>query len=115
MVSSFSSAWLSNVAEPLTSKFGGDLTVCRDGNAVRWGFAGQSALVEMLSDGQMHAIFIDRESVDSVSRRPAAAVYRARVSYALTEASCGRMVTDMVDFFSGMREPKFRFVDAHSR
>lgn len=115
MVSSFPTAWFSEFVEPLTSRFGGELTICRDGDSVRWGYFGQSAVVGMTVDGKLQATFIDRQSVDAVSRRPAVAVYESSGSYALTPASCGRMVADMVDFFSGVREPRFRFIDACSR
>jgi hypothetical protein len=116
-VQSFSGngAWLSKLAEPLTSKFGDGLTLCRDGDRVRWGFAGQSTIVELLPNGKMLATFVDREGIDAVSKRPAAGVYQTFASYALTPASCSRMVADMADFFSGVREPKFTFFDAFTR
>jgi hypothetical protein len=94
---------------------GDGLTLCRDGNSVRWGFAGQATVVELLPDGRMQATFVDREGIDAVSKRPAAAAYQSHASYALTAVSCTRMVADMVDFFSGVREPKFTFFDAFPR
>ncbi len=63
----------------------------------------------------MHATFIDSETIDAVSSSPVAAAYRGRSRYALNEASCARMVSDLVDFFSGVREPKFTFIDAYPR
>ncbi len=107
--------WLAAVVEPLADKFGEGLTLCRDGNCVRWGFAGLSTVVELLTDGRMQATFVDREDIDAVSNRPAVAAYRTRASYALTAASCARMAADMADFFSGVREPKFEFFDAFPR
>lgn len=114
MESSFSASWLATVAEPLNTKFGCGLTLYREGNVVRWGFGGQSALVEFLADGSLSATFFDRESIDQVSKQPAHAVYSAYGTYRLTSAGCSHMVADMVDFFSGVREPKFRFITAHA-
>jgi hypothetical protein len=82
---------------------------------VCWGYDGQSAIIEMMPDGMLRATFIDCDSIDAVSDRPAAAAYRARSTYALNSASCSRMVADLVDFFSGVREPRFAFVDVHPR
>ncbi len=108
-------AWLSEVIEPLSTRFGSQLTIDRDGDVVRWGFAGQYTVVELLHDGRLNATFLDRESVEAVSKRPAAAAYRTHVAYALNRGSCSRMVADMCDFFSGVREPKFRFIEAYAR
>ncbi len=115
METSTSAAWLATCADPLTSRFGAGLTVSREGNSVRWGFAGLSAIVEMRTDGKLRATFVDREQLDAVSSRPAAAAYETRTLYALSAVSCSRMVADIVDFFSGVREPKFTFFGAYSR
>jgi hypothetical protein len=115
MESTFTAAWLSDVAEPLTAKFGCDLTLCRAGNRVRWGFAGQSALVEFLPDGSLTATFVDRVSIDHVTNEPAFAAYSVCGTYRLTTAGCSHMIADMVDFFSGVREPKFTFAGAVPR
>jgi len=113
--SSASTTWLSGIVAPLSKKFGSDITVSRTGDMVCWGYDGQSAVLEMTSDGSLRATFIDSESTDMVSASPAAAAYRTGCTYTLTRAGCGRMVGDLVDFFSGVREPKFRFVDAYPR
>jgi hypothetical protein len=113
--SSASATWLSGIVAPLAEKFGSDITVSRAGNMVCWGYDGQSAVLEMTTDGTLCATFIDSETTDIVSASPVAAAYRTGSSYALTRAGCGRMVTDLVDFFSGVREPKFRFIDAYAR
>jgi hypothetical protein len=115
MTSSPSAAWLSGIAAPLTERFGADLTLSRTGDMVCWDYDGKSAIVELTSAGTMRATFIDCESIDAVSRTPAAAAYRTSSTYALNRPSCSRMVADMVDFFSGVREPKFIFVDAYPR
>jgi hypothetical protein len=112
---STSAEWLSGIVAPLAAKFGGDLMVSRSGNMVCWDYGGQSAVIEMTPDGKMHATFIAAEGVDVVSASPAAAAYRTGSVYALNGSSCGRMVTDLVDFFSGVREPKFTFIDAYPR
>jgi hypothetical protein len=115
MASSPSTVWLSGIAAPLAAKFGDDLTVSRSGNVVCWGYGGQSAVIELTPNGKMHATFIDTEAVDLVSSTPAAAAYRARPVYELTGASCSRMIADLADFFSGVREPRFTFIDAYPR
>jgi hypothetical protein len=115
MYSSESASWLSGIVAPLAEKFGGDLTVSRSGNMVCWGYDGQSAVLEMTTDGCLRATFIDSETTDVVSDRPVAAAYRTGSTYALNRTGCGRMVADLVDFFSGIREPKFRFIDAYAR
>jgi len=112
---SSSAAWLSTIAAPLSAKFGANLTLSRTGNTVCWGYGGQSAVIELAPDGKLLATFIDAESIDEVSACPAAAAYRVRSSYALNEASCSRMIADLAEFFSGVREPKFTFVDAYPR
>jgi hypothetical protein len=114
---SFSSpaTWFTSIASPLTSKFGADLTVSRSGNMVCWGYDGQSAVVELDPDGFLRAAYIDAERRDAVSDAPVAAVYRCGSPYALTESGCRRMIADLCDFFSGVREPAFTFVDDYSR
>lgn len=115
MNSSPSTAWLSGIAAPLAAKFGDDLTVSRSGNVVCWGYGGQSVVIELGPNGKMCATFIDAQGIDLVSSTPAAAAYRARPVYELTRASCTRMIADLADFFSGVREPRFTFIDAYSR
>jgi hypothetical protein len=113
--SSAPATWLSGIAAPLAAKFGSNLTVSRSGNMVCWGYDGQSAVLEMAADGMLRTTFIDSESIDAVSASPAVGAYRTGTAYALNRASCGRMVADLVDFFSGVREPKFTFFDAYPR
>jgi len=82
---------------------------------VCWGYDGQSAVIEFTAGGTLEATFIDSERFDAVCAAPAAAAYRTDSTYMLTAAGCRRMVLDLVDFFSGMREPRFHFVDAYTR
>jgi hypothetical protein len=115
MASLDTAVWFSDLAIPLVSKFGEGLTLCRDGARVEWSYAGQSAVIELTAQGTLDATFVERPTLDAVSSAPAAAVYRPRtVPYALTPAGCTRMVDDMVDFFSGVREPRFVFTNAYS-
>ncbi len=108
-------ACLADVFEPLRSKLGNRLTVQRDGSAVRWGYDGRSALIELRSDGALDATFIDRAAVDRVSASLAAPVYRRSGSgYRMDAGGCERMICDLVDFFSGTREPGFTFVGAYA-
>jgi hypothetical protein len=107
--------WMSDLATPLISKFGEGLTLCRDGTRVEWSYGGQSAVIELTAQGTLDATFVERPALDAVSSSLAAAVYRPRtVPYALTPAGCSRMVDDMVDFFSGVREPRFVFTSAYT-
>jgi hypothetical protein len=115
MIASPIAGWLSGIAAPLTQMFGDALTVSRNGNMVCWGYDGQSAVIEMTLDGLLCATFIDCERLEAVSALPAVAAYRTGATYTLTPAGCRRMVDDLVDFFSGIREPRFRFVDAYAR
>jgi hypothetical protein len=114
-MASLESAWLADLAAPLVSKFGEGLTLCRDGRRVEWSYGGQSAVIELTPQGTLEAMFVERPVVDAVSSNLAAAVYRPRhVPYSLTPAGCTRMVDDLVDFFSGVREPYFVFSNAHT-
>lgn len=115
MVTPESVRWLAEAITPLTSKFGDRLSLFRDGERVQWTFEGQAAIVELRSEGALEATFVDRPTVDAVSGTAAYAVYRnLGLGYALTAEGCRRMVSDMVDFFSGVREPRFAFVDARA-
>lgn len=107
--------WMADLAAPLISKFAEGLTLSRDGERVEWSYGGQSAVIELTPQGTLNATFVAPPSFDAVSSSLAAAVYRPRtVPYALTPAGCSRMVDDMVDFFSGVREPRFVFAGAYS-
>jgi hypothetical protein len=96
---------------PLISSFGDSLTLWRDGNVVHWSYEGQSIVVELQFDGTVGATFIDRPGTDAISGSEAAAVYYrfGDLPYRLTAAGCTTMVADMMAFFSGDREPHFRF------
>jgi hypothetical protein len=108
-----SARWLAEAVSPLTSKFGDRLLLFRDGNRVQWSVDGQAAVMELQSGGDISATFFDRPALDVVTSKPAAAIYRSRVAgYSLSPEGCARVVADMVEFFSGTREPRFSFVDA---
>ncbi len=96
---------------PLISNFGEHLTLWRDGNVVHWSYEGQSIVVELQHDGTVGATFIDAPGTDEVSGTESAAVYQrdGNRAYRLTPAGCHAMVADMMAFFSGDREPLFRF------
>ena len=104
-------SWLAELTEPLVSKFGDRLIVRRYGGAVRWCYDGRSALVELLADGRLDATFLDLPTVDRISRSLAAPLYRpSGRGYTLSAEGCNRMAADLVDFFTGVREPHFTFV-----
>jgi hypothetical protein len=115
MNSSLPGSWLAELAAPLSARFGEALTMRRLGNVVCWGYDGQSAIIELGSNGSMRATFVDSDQYELVSASPAIAAYRSNSTYGLTPSSCGRMVADLVDFFSGIREPKFTFIDTFPR
>jgi hypothetical protein len=103
-------------AAPLFSNFGDDLTLWRDGNVVHWSYDGQTVIVAQQADGAATASFVDAPAMDHVSGSTASAVYRrtAERRYQLTAESCRAMVSDMIAFFSGEREPLFTFTGARS-
>lgn len=104
---------LADAALPLAA-LGNRVAVERCGNAVRYGCGHRSATVELQPDGRLSAAFGER-GFDAVTGLPATWLYRrASGRYALTPADGRRMAADMVDFFSGLREPAFRFVGVMS-
>jgi hypothetical protein len=105
---------LTDALAPLESAFGDRLTLCRNGNVVEWSFEGQSAVVELHADATLGATFIDRPAFEAVSRSFAAPVYHrtSAIEYRMTPEGCTRMVDDLLAFFSGTREPLFRFAAA---
>lgn len=107
---------LAATTAPLFSNFGDDLTLWRDGNVVHWAYDGQTVIVAQETDGSATASFVDAPGLDQVSGAAASAVYRrtAERRYHLTEESCRSMVSDIIAFFSGEREPLFTFTGARS-
>jgi hypothetical protein len=115
----FSAQTSSNLAAataPLFSSFGDNLTLWRDGNVVHWSYEGQTVIVAQQADGAATASFVDAPSVDAVSGASVSAIYRrtAERRYQMTADSCRAMVSDMMAFFSGEREPIFTFTGARS-
>jgi hypothetical protein len=107
---------LAAATAPLFSSFGDDLTLWRDGNVVHWAYEGQTVIVAQRADGAATASFLDVPGIDEVSGSGASAVYRrsAERCYQMTDESCRAMVSDMIAFFSGEREPFFTFTGARS-
>jgi hypothetical protein len=113
MLDSESLRWMADLGDTLTSTFGDGITLARHGNAVQWSYAGQSAVVELRPGGALEATFVARPVLDGVTSSAVAGVYRNTGSrYRLSPEGCSRMVSDMVDFFQGTREPRFTFVNA---
>ena len=105
--------WLGDVLAPLGAAFGERLIFSHDGPVARWSFDGNAAIVELGRADRVTASFVARPEVDAVTGRPSAPVYMVEADgYPLTRVGCERMVTDMVAFFSGIREPRFTFVAA---
>lgn len=107
---------LAAATAPLFTSFGENLTLWRDGNVVHWSYEGQTVIVAQQADGAATASFVDVPCVDEVSGTAASAVYRrtAERCYQMTEDSCRAMVSDMMAFFAGEREPLFTFTSARS-
>jgi hypothetical protein len=116
VISGQTASTLAAATAPLFSSFGENLMLWRDGNVVHWSYEGQIVIVAQQPDGAATAAFVDAPSVDEVSGKPAAAIYRrtAERRYQMTEASCRAMVADMTAFFSGEREPIFTFTGVRS-
>jgi hypothetical protein len=100
---------------PLAAACGDRLTVCREGDVVRWSYDGRMVVVALRNDGSAEAAFVDRPLHDAVSAAPAVPVYRRAVNadYTLDQSGCVRMVADMEAFFGGTREPRFAFSAAY--
>jgi hypothetical protein len=107
---------LATATAPLWANFGDDLTLWREGNVVHWSYDGQTVIVAQQPDGAATASFVDTPGLDAVSGTAASAVYRrtAERRYHLTDDSARAMVSDMIAFFSGEREPLFTFTGARS-
>jgi hypothetical protein len=103
------SAFWPAITGPLNLLFGGGVTASRRGESAAWHYQGRTAVVEFVASGAIEATFIERPARDAVSSIECAAEYRPLSGYALTAAGCGNMVDDMIAFFSGTREPRFRF------
>lgn len=116
MFSAQTGSSLAAATAPLFANFGDDLTLWRDGNVVHWSYDGQTVIVSQADDGAATASFVDAPGLDQVSGAAASAIYRRSTDrrYHLTEESCRAMVSDMIAFFSGEREPLFTFTGARS-
>jgi hypothetical protein len=112
MASLAPATWLADALTPLGATYGKRLRFARDGATARWSFEDQTAEVELCGD-RIAARFIAPFAFDAVSGRFVRPVYaRYPQGYAMDRAGCERMVADMAAFFSGIREPRFTFVDA---
>jgi hypothetical protein len=106
--------WFTELAQPLLSRFGHDLSLAREGECVRWSHADDTAVVELGSGGAIEARFIGHPVPDAASRAMVRPVYMScGRNYPLTRPGVARMVDDLAEFFSGTREPRFTFVDAY--
>lgn len=113
MAESAPPTWLVETFAPLGT-FGERLQFARDGSVAQWSYDGHLAIVELGRADCIRARFVAPPALDAISGQLSMPVYlREEEGYALTRAGCERMVADMVAFFSGTREPRFRFVSAH--
>jgi len=103
------------VAATLNHTFGERLTLHREARRICWTFEGQSALVEMHDERSVAARFLDKPAPDSAADDWVRAVYVPhRECYSLDARGCTRMADDLVEFFRGTREPRFRFTGAQA-
>ena len=106
-------ATLSELAAPLFEQFGSELILVREGNCVRWCYADATAIVEQRSANAVAALFMSAPTADAASSEDVRAVYAPQnATYTLTQRGVTHMVEDVAAFFSGVREPRFTFVDA---
>jgi hypothetical protein len=100
------------LARALGERFGPALTVVRDGSRVRWSFGTAAAAVALVPPGRLEATFLDASGRDALSAEAVESRYRRvpHTSYGLTPAGCRRFANDLIDFFNGVREPRFEFV-----
>ena len=101
--------WLLDAFAPLADSFGDRLAVARDGGQVAWSCDGRSALVEPRPDGTIAARFLDRP-MPAVLGTGRAVYATDDYGYPMTAVGCERMVSDMLAFFSGAPDPRFRFI-----
>ena len=114
MAVSQSDSPLGHFAAPLLEQFGSELTLVREGECVRWCFADASAVVELRAENAVAATFISGPLADESSCTDVHAVYAPqKATYPLTERGATCMAEDLAAFFSGVREPRFTFVDAY--
>jgi hypothetical protein len=100
---------------PLRATYGSRLTMCRDGSAVRWTLEGRAAIVEVEGERSVCVTFVERATRDSISEAALAPLYRAKTPYRLIADGAGHLARDMAAFFSGAREPRFRFAGFEER
>jgi len=111
MLDSAPSHWLVEALAPLDGALGGGLRFSREGSSARWSHGDHTAIVELSGLDRIAARFVAPPSIDAVSGEPATPEYlRDERGYPLTAAGCERLVTDMLAFFSGTREPVFTFI-----
>ena len=100
-----------SLAQPLFERFGPALTIERGDACVRWLLDGQTVTVAPGTDATLVATFATAPMRDAVSEMPLVATYRGAAGYALDVRGVARIVDDLAAFFSGIREPRFAFVD----
>jgi hypothetical protein len=109
MFTGSSAAAFAAASAPLISSFGEGLTLWRDGDVVHWAYDEQTIVVALRFDGTVDATFVDRPRTDARGDEVQAVYDHGRTPYRLTPGGAKAMVADMMAFFSGSREPRFRF------
>lgn len=106
---SFAPSGIAAAFAPLREAFGSRLRLSRDGAMARWSVDGREALVAS-SGGGIAVTFVDEPFRDSVLDTTVAPLYDSGEIYRLDAAGARRLANDLFLFFSGTREPRFRFV-----
>ncbi|GAC1567526.1 MAG: hypothetical protein NVS2B3_06150 [Vulcanimicrobiaceae bacterium] len=99
---------LSAAFDSLRDKYGTALTLRRDGAAVRYEMGGLGAILEPAGDA-VRVTFVERAARDGVSLCDVVPLYRSVERYGISLEGARRLVADMLAFFAGTREPRFRF------
>lgn len=94
---------------PLRQTFGSRLTMKRDGGTMRWCVDGLETVVELRGSDSVCVRFFEGGLRDAVLGDSVAPRFATASEYRLTAEGAKRLATDMLAFFGGTREPRFRF------
>jgi len=103
-----SSRSLAAAFTPLREAYGARLVIKRDGDGVRYELDERKVVVVPDGTEAVRVTFLDRATRDAVAGEATLPVYRVS-PYPLTAQGAHRLASDLVDFFAGTREPRFRF------
>ncbi len=96
----------------LHARFGTRFGVRRESDGVWWTYDGLAVGVAPVGDlgVEIEARFVERPTRDRASTEAVAPTYVTARRYRLTSRDASAFASDVVAFFSGIREPRFAFV-----